>query len=276
MLARSKPLRTSWSPMPVTQTGNRYAEMARKSSQRGTRYFIFFQWHDDKMPHPSHRGRGTDNPFKEWRATVYFRWYIQDIRTFGFWGWWRKMFYLQLAWFKKGEKIFCGKDELGNTYWQCWDAGSMACMRFMEPPDPHWFRANGTDNIHPAWMQWMARNMAHTPAQVKARGEFGYHARITGGYSTFNMKWRPEFAGYAALGNDPTYVPSTSMILSPWYKLLKEAGFCKYNFNRIPTHEPLREPHDLKQEVVEDFYRGWCGCFGKWSRGVDHDESRGN
>lgn len=74
------------------------------------------------------------------------------------------------------------------------------------------------------------------------------------------------------VGVDPTYYcPQNSFLRAPWYRTLKEASFsCWYGPKGYLSHQPLMEGHGLRDEVVEDFYRGQMG-FGGWHRGHDID-----
>lgn len=64
--------------------------------------------------------------------------------------------------------------------------------------------------------------MAHTPAQIKARGEFGLNARL-GRPLPYNMKWSPwaMLTAGDTFSRDPTHVPVSGSILNPDQPLLR-------------------------------------------------------
>ena len=243
--------------------------MARKSAGRGSYRFVFLTHHDDKFPFPPKLTHHDDNPFRNNKIWFRFRWLIQDLRMFGAWETLRKIHYLQIVWLRKGEKIYSGRDENGNTYWNSHQGCRGQGGRWMEAVDPHWFRGADFHAAPPAWEAWLRGMIAHTPEQIKARGEYGTHGRI-GGTNPWSIGF---YTGQiASHGIDPTYVPQTAVIFSPWYKTLKEAGFARWAINTsMPLYAPLVQPHDVKPEVVEEFYRGQA-AYHRWSRGHDHDE----
>ena len=256
--------------MAQADISRRMAEMTRKSAQRGSKNFVWVQPFDERMYWPSWRGQQSDNPFAQWRGTWKFRWIIMDFRIFGFKEAIRKNWYMQCAWHSRGERIYMGTDENGNKYWQSWDAQRSGGGRWVEPADPHWFRIC-THVPPPAWQMWLGGVMAHTPAIMQARGEWGPHGRMAKSLTPFNVRWRADLM--TSVGNDPTHVPSNSVFFSPWSSLLKEAGYARYIYNRNPMWAPMVQPHDLKQEIVEDFFRRDMP-FCQWHRGQDHDEWR--
>ena len=259
----------------VSANAAKYVAMTKIAASRGSRDFVCVPSYDERMPWPNYKFRGTDEPLKHFRGWTRWRWMIHDFRVYGFKEFVRKHYYLGECWRQKGEKIFAGQDELGNKYWYTWDGarGNNNNGRFVEPLDPHHFRGQDAQTCPPAWQMWLQGMMAHTPAIIKARGEWGLHGRTNGAHVTFTYRWHKDLWNFG-MGNDPTYVPTTGMVLSPWYKLLKEAGFSRFVPNiGLPTHMPMVQPHDVKQEVVESFYRGQ-NAFCRWSKGHDHDEWR--
>lgn len=247
----------------------KFAEMARKSASRGSKNFVWLQPHDEKMAFPSYRGKQSDNPFINWRGTWKFRWILMDFRIFGFKEAIRKNWYMQNVWHARGERIYMGMDENGNKYWQSWDAQRAGGGRWVEPVNPHWFGGWDCHTPPPAWQMWMAGAIAHTPAIIQARGEWGPNGRLFKAHNPFNVKWRPDLLTTA--GNDAAHCPTNSVFFSPWSNILKEAGYSRYIYNRNPMWVPMIQPHDLKQEIVEDFFRRDMP-FCQWHRGADHDE----
>jgi hypothetical protein len=250
-----------------------YAAMAKKSASRGSFRYVHVAFWDDKEPWPNHWGRQGDNPFKNSYGWLRYRWMVHDVRIYGFRESFRRWYYLLDVWRMRGERIFAGEDDNGNRYWFSHMSKANAGLkggRFIEPADPHWFRGQDHHTPSPAWLLWLAGNTAHTPAQIKARGEWGPHGRQAGGI----VPWRVQHRGDTfTSGNDPGALPSNQMLVSPWYKLLKESGFSHFNMNMNPVHAPFLGEHDVRQEVVEDFYRH-LGPYTRWSRGHDHDEWR--
>jgi NADH:ubiquinone oxidoreductase subunit len=261
--------------MSAAVGANKYALMARKSAQRGSKRFVYVQAHDDRQAWPSNRGRGqTDNPFKNYRGWTRFRWCVHDVRIYGLWDAGKKFYYLLDSWRQRGERVYCGSDELGNQYYMSHDSCGQSNKhgRMVIPADPHVLRGQDGHCCPPEWQAWLHGNLAHTPAQIKARGEYGPHGRISKSNTMWNVRWRSDNFNQG-LANDPTYTPTTSVLVSPWYKLMEESGFSVYNYNMNPTHAPFLQPHDVKQEVVEDFYRQQH-AFCRQSKGQDHDEWR--
>uniref|UniRef100_A0A7S1PZB5 NADH dehydrogenase [ubiquinone] 1 alpha subcomplex subunit 12 n=1 Tax=Neobodo designis TaxID=312471 RepID=A0A7S1PZB5_NEODS len=252
----------------------KYAAMTRKSAQRGSFRFVYVDVWDSREPFPNHWGRQGDNPFKNSYGWLRFRWMIHDLRIYGFRESIRKWYYLLDCWRMRGEKIFAGEDENGNRYWFSHMSKAVSGLRggrFIEPADPHWFRGQDAHTPSPRWLIWLVGNTAHTPAQIKARGEWGIHGRMGGGTTLWDVKWRQDMIGH---NNDPGPLPNNQMLVSPWYKLLKESGFTHFNKQTNPLNNPhFTHDHDVKQEVVEDFYRH-NAPFCRWSRGHDHDEWR--
>lgn len=253
-------------------TRAQYATMSRKSAMRGSNRYLHDEYMDERKSWPIvQTPRGSDNPFKYWRGWTRFRWMFHDIRVFGgmeyFWKW----HYMHLAWNKKGEKIFMGFDENGNKYWEANETGPHwgSGHRMIEPVDPHWLRGGDLHCAPHIWQQWLQDVTAHSPAVVKARGEYGNHGRY-GPSSAYNLRW---YAGCLdSHGIDPCYVPQAGVIVSPWLKQYKEAGFSRWTMAMLqPLWTPLEQPHDLKPEVVEDFYR-MLPHANRWSRGHDHDQ----
>jgi hypothetical protein len=252
----------------------KFAEMARKSAGRGTKNFIWLQIHEEGTCLPSWYKRGAwicDNPFINMKGTRKFRWFVHDFRVFGVKETIRKMWYLHSAWVRPGERIFMGQDENGNKYWQTWDGGRAGGGRWVEPADPHWFRGWDPYTPPPPWQAWLGGMIAHTPAAIQARGEWGPNGRCYKSQTPFNVRWRPDLLNFG-LGMDPVHVPSNSVFFSPWSNIVKEAGYARYIYNRNPLYVPMLMS-DLKQEIVEDFYRRDMP-FCQWNKGQDHDEWR--
>lgn len=251
----------------------RYAQLAAKNSKCGSKNFVYTKTWDDPMPLPRHQGRQGDNPFLEFLGWIRLRWCIHDFRMFGFKGAIRKHYYIGEAWRRKDEKIFVGKDDNGNKYWLTRRSkGSFFC-RIVEPVDPHWFRGQEPHVAPPMWLKWLMHNMAHTPAQMKARGEYGHNSRL-GMPMPFNIKHSP-FAipnQGQTFGREPLYCPAPGMLINPERKVLEEAGWSRWTINKgVPTHMPFVGVHDYSDEVVEEYWRGhWA--FGRVSKGNDHDE----
>lgn len=253
----------------------KYADMARKSSKVGSKRFIYWPAHDEVQPFPGHQGRQHDNPLKHSYWATRVGWLIHDVRLFGLREAARKWYYLIDVWRNRGERIFAGMDELGNKFWFSHVAKGANLGRggrWMEPADPHWFRGQDYYAAHPEWTRWCAGVTAYSPAMLKARGEGGMHGPSMGGGSTpFKVKYQQGMLQHHHA--DPTYVPQTTMIMSPWYKLQNEAGWACFHHHQIPVHAPFAGEHDVKPEVVEEFWRH-TAPFCRWSRGHDHDEWR--
>eukprot|EP00759_Apiculatamorpha_spiralis_P057306 PhF_6_TR8549/c0_g1_i1/m.13393 len=253
--------------MSVSPRVDLFREMARKAALKtNSKHFVFVSHWDDRSSFPQVRNRGRDdNPFKNWYGWLKIRWIIQDIRVYGLKDTWWKLYYLKDAWYQKGEKILAGIDDYGNQYYYTWHATSIH-NRFFIPADPHWFRGQDSNTPPPEWLIWLNHAVAHTPTQIKARGEYGPHGR--GRTSPFMIHWQKHFA-MMGLGVDPTFVPNQS-ILAPWYKTLRDTGFT-YRSPGFPVYLPLMQGHNLRPEVVEEFYRGLVGSDGP-KRGPDVDD----
>lgn len=251
----------------------RYGAMAVKASKCGTKNFVYTKAHDDRHPAPRHHHRQSDVP---WRDSFWWnrlRWIVHDFRMFGLAGAIRKHYYIGECWRRKDEKIFVGKDENGNKFWMSRRTQGSLFTRFVEPVDPHWFRGQYGHAASPMWIKWLQGNSAHTPAQVKARGEWGLNSRM-GQPLPFNIKydtWSPVNWG-EEYTRDPMWVPTPTSLLNPEYNALKEAGFSRWMHNKgMPQYMPFCGVHDYSDELVEEFYRGqWA--FGRTSKGNDHDE----
>lgn len=235
------------------QAGTRYCEMTRKSASRGSLKFVFQHAHDERTYLPSWRGKQSDNPIANFRGFTKFRWLAMDVRMFGFKEAFKKTWYMYNCWYSRTERIYMGMDENGNKYWQSWDGQRQGGGRWFEPADPHWHRGWDSHTPSPAWQMWLGNMIAHTPATIKARGEWGPNGRAAKTMAPFNVRWRPDI--YSALGRDPTHVPNHTVFFSPWSNIIKEAGYARYVYNRNPMWVPMLQPHDLKQEIVEDFFR---------------------
>jgi hypothetical protein len=255
----------------VRKTAADLAAMARKSASRGSYRYVHVTAVDDRQSFPPVRVPHQDNPMKHFRAWNRLKWLAQDVRMFGAREVFRKWYYLGPVWHKKGEKVFVGRDENGNTYWTGFDSFGRGLMnRWIEPVDPHWFRGGDFTASTGGWYMWMAGHIPHTPAQVKARGESGPHGRQGSQVHPYNIHY---YTGMMqSHGIDPTSVPQHGMLISPWQNHIKEAGYTRWVTNcGMPIHMPLTQPHDVKPEIVEDFYRGQA-AYQRWSRGHDHDE----
>jgi hypothetical protein len=253
------------------KTSADFALMAKKSAGRGSKNYVHLTMHDDRNCYPARNFQWDDNPFRAWRGWQRWRWLIHDIRVFGSWETLRKNHYLQAVWHKKSEKIYHGRDENGNTYWSTNDGMRIQGGRWIEPVDPHWFRGSDAYTCPPDWFGWLTGNFAHTPAEMQARGELGLNGRCGGTTHPWHLEYVPGMFLLGA-GLDPTFVPQTTVVFSPWYKQMKEAGFSRWvnNIGR-PLTLPFMGEHDVKDEVVEEFYRGQA-AYQRWSRGHDHDE----
>lgn len=253
------------------KTAADYAAMARNSSQCGSKRFVFHHEADERKLFPnSGQQRFSDNPLRYWRGATRFGWVLHDFRVFGLWGNWKKMYYMGLAWYKKGEKTLQGIDENGNKYWESLESGAsqFGRARWVEPADPHWFRGGDMHCAAPGWRLWLSQGVMHTPAVVKARGEWGAHGRA-GNQTPWNIKY---YCGMLENhGIDPAYVPQEAVIVSPWLKMHREAGWARWsNTTLFPTWTPLEQPHDLKPEQVEDFFRMQPHA-NTMTRGYDND-----
>jgi hypothetical protein len=212
--------------------------------------------------------------FKNSLAWRRYRWYFHDFRMFGLWGALRKHYYMGEAWRRKFEKIFCGKDELGNKYWQSFETTGSYHMRFFEPKDPHWFR-NGLFSHAPTYRRWLLYGVAHTPAQVRARGEYGHCSRM--GNPVMDIRYSPNMMpfgldlGNSAIQQGPAPVISVHCILHPDHKKMKEAGFTRWTWNQgFPTTVPFSGDHGCSDELVEEYFRmHWA--FGRTSKANDSD-----
>lgn len=249
-----------------------YSAWSKYSASRGSKRHVHNERIDERRSWPIvHAPRASDNPLKNWRGWTRLRWITHDIRTFGAWNWWYRAWYMGLAWIKKGEKVFMGFDENGNKYWESNEGPSKAFSgnRMIEPADPHWFRGGDIHTAPHVWYQWLQNVTQHTPSIVKARGEYGAHGRY-GGNQPYNLRWYQSCLD--SHGIDPTYVPQAAVVMSPWKKQYAEAGYSRWTMNMLmPMWAPMEQPHDLKPEVVEDFYR-MLPHANRWSRGHDHDQ----
>jgi len=249
----------------------RYAAMARQSATRGSKRFIYNECWDDKPCLPNIYQRGTDNPFRTSRAWRRFRWLIHDLRQFGIRETVRKYYYLGDSWRQRAsERRLMGIDELGNKFWQAWDSKGQAGRfgRLIEPADPHFLRGQDYWAMPPGWLMWLGGAIAHTPLQMKLRGEFGPNGRWMEG--PWRMKWSKDCSFFWNI-SDPHFLMSNTHIVSPWYKMAKEAGFSRYTHSFEPMWQPYEQPHEVKQEVIEDYY-GYQAHNRKMSRGQDHDD----
>lgn len=250
-----------------------YAEMAAQNSRVGSKNFVRTRMWDDIMPLPRHQARQADNPMKDFLGWIRYRWIFHDFRMFGLKKWFRYHYYLGEAWRRKDEKIFVGKDENGNKYWFSRRSKGSYHTRLVEPVDAHWFRGQDGHTAPPMWLKWLNGNAAHTPAQMKARGEYGHNSRL-GMPLPFTFK----HATYAmpnsgsSFGREPSFMPAVGHVVNPDHKALKEAGFSRWTPNAAMPHVmPYAGVHDYSDEVVEEFYRGqWA--FGRINKGNDHDE----
>lgn len=253
----------------------KYGEMAVRSSKCGSKNFVYTKAHDDAHSFPRHHHRQGDNPVRLSFTWARWRWIVHDFRMFGLFGAVRKHYYIGEAWRRKDEKIFVGKDENGNKYWQSRRAQGTFFVRIIEPADPHWFRGQSPHAASPMWLKWMQGGAAHTPAQMKARGEWGHNSRL-GIPMPFNIKyneWSPLNAGNIYT-RDPMWVAGPGLLVNPERRALQESGFSRWMWQKgLPVYMPFCGVHDYSDELVEEFYRGqWA--FGHESKGNDHDEWR--
>lgn len=68
-----------------------------------------------------------------------------------------------------------GIDAYGTKYWQSFTSVGDNGWRWFEPADPHWFRGRDQVTPPPEWYKSLVGHTAHTPQQMKARGEWGMH-----------------------------------------------------------------------------------------------------
>ncbi|EPY35670.1 hypothetical protein STCU_01004 [Strigomonas culicis] len=227
------------------------------------------------MPGPRHNARQSDLPWKDSLTWARWRWIMHDFRMFGLGGFIYKHVYIGEAWRRKDEKIFVGKDENGNKYWMARRTQGTLFSRFVEPKDPHWFRGQAPHCAPPTWLKWLQFNAAHSPAQVRARGEWGLNSRM-GMPLPFNIKY-DDFSPLnwgETWSRDPMWVAGPLQLVNPERKALQEAGFSRWVQNQgNPLYMPFCGVHDYSDELVEEYYRGqWA--FGRTSKGNDHDEWR--
>ncbi|CCW69481.1 unnamed protein product [Phytomonas sp. Hart1] len=251
----------------------RYAKMATQSSKCGSKNFVYTKVHDDPMPGPRHHHRQSDVPWRDSFSWNRMRWIIHDFRMFGLFGALKKHYYIGESWRRKDEKIFVGKDEFGNKYWMSWRTSGSMGTRLVEPADPHWFRGQSPFTANGIWRKWLQGSVAHTPAQIKARGEWGLNSRA-GIPMPFNIKndsWSPINWGIF-WSRDPAWVPGVGNLVNPERRVLQEAGFTRWVHNQgQPIYMPFCGVHDVSDELVEEYYRGhWA--FGRSSKGNDHDD----
>lgn len=253
----------------------RYGEMAARASKVGSKNFVYNPMHDDKMAFPRHHHRQSDVPWRDSMTWARWRWIVHDFRMFGLWGALRKHYYIGESWRRKDEKIFVGKDENGNKYWLVRRSAGAMTSRIIEPKDPHWFRGQSPHTASSIWLKWLQGNVAHTPAQIKARGEWGLNSRV-GQPLPFNIKY-DDFSPInwgSIWSRDPMWAPGPGVLVNPEKKVLEEAGYSRWVVNQgSPVYMPFCGVHDYSDELVEEFYRGqWA--FGRVSKGNDHDEWR--
>lgn len=253
----------------------KYGEIATRSSKCGSKNFVYTKMYDDRQPAPTHIHRQSDVPWRDAWSLQRYRWMVHDFRMFGLWGALRKHYYIGESWRHKDEKIFVGKDENNGKYWLVRRNGGSIFARIHEPVDPHWFRGQSHHAIPAMWLKWMQGNTAHTPAQMKARGEYGHNSRV-GMPLPFDIahdEWTPlTQGGHYQYTRDPTFALSQGMLVNPERKVLQEAGFSRWAKNMgHPIYMPFCGVHDYSDELVEEYYRGqWA--FSRRSKGNDHDE----
>jgi hypothetical protein len=251
----------------------KYAVQATQSSKVGSKNFVNTRVWDDQMPFPRHQARQADNPMTDFLGWIRYRWMFHDFRMFGISGAIRKHYYFGELWRRKDEKIFVGKDDNGNKYWFSRRSKGSYHTRFVEPVDAHWFRGQDPHCAPPMFQKWMTGNAAHTPAIMKARGEYGYNSRLGQPlpfkfkHSTFAM---PNQGGEFA--REPTYVPGPGMLVNPERKVLQDSGYTRWVSSKgNPQYMPFCGVHDHSDELLEEYYRGtWA--FGRANKGNDHDE----
>lgn len=253
-----------------------YAAMAKSQTEVGTKHYYHFPPLDDAMPWPAHHARQHDNPLKECFPWVRWQWTLHDFRIYGLWKALKKNYYMGEQRRRKDERIFCGKDENGVCYYMARRSRGSHQGRWFEAPDSHWFRGQDMHAPPALFHKWLTGNAAHTPAQVKARGEWGHNSRM-GIPLPFNIRHRSWhlLAGGIAFMRDPTYIPGAGHIVNPQYKIMEEAGFSKWGVTNkgYPMHMPFAGVHDFSDEVVEEFFR-IHSPFGRANKGNDHDEWR--
>lgn len=246
----------------------------------GTKHFYYFPPHEDRNAWPSHKAstgcKGVvDNPFKEMFGFIRWRWVLHDFRVFGLRKALRKHYYVGEQWRMKDEKIFCGEDENGNKYWMSRRSRGSNQGRFVEPADPHWFRGQCLQTPNAAWSKWLVWNSAHSPVQIKARGEYGLNSRngIPLPFSIRHSWSGPQQQGTQFM-RDPAHIWPTHLV-SPHYRVMKEAGFSKWGVvnKGFPVHAPFHGVHDFPEEVEEEYYRVHS-AFSRANKGNDHDEWR--
>ena len=238
--------------------GKDYAAMARQSASRGSKHFIYNEKWEEPSTYMFRHQRGTDNIFAEWRAWRRLQWHIHDIKVYGLLGFVKKFHWLNDVWRSRAsEKHLQGIDELGNKYWAAWDSkgcgSGMKLGRFIEPKDPHWLRGTDWNAAPPAWHAWLRGLIAHTPQQMKARGEFGPFGRMKDQYP---FKWHWEDWHVFQNNDDPGFLPSNNHHMSPWYKNQQEQGFNVDEGETLDARhsDAFMKPHDMKPEVVESFF----------------------
>lgn len=251
----------------------KYGQLAAKASKCGTKRFVYTKMWDDRHAFPRHHHRQSDVPWRDCFTFARYRWIVHDFRMFGLWGALKKHYYIGESWRRKDEKIFMGKDEHGNKYWMARRTSGVLSGRLIEPADMHWFRGQSHRAASGLWQKWLQQNLAHTPAQIQARGEYGLNSRV-GRTLPFNIRnelWSP--IGFAD-GNyrDPSYIPGPGSLLNPERRQLEEAGYARWaNMSGIPQNMPYCGVHDESDEMLHEFYRGqWA--FGRASKSVDSDE----
>ncbi|RNF12036.1 NADH:ubiquinone reductase (H(+)-translocating) [Trypanosoma rangeli] len=98
----------------------------------------------------------------------------------------------------------------------------------VEPVDPHWFREQAPYTTSPMWLKWMQGNAAHTPAQMKARGEWD-HTSLLGMPLPLNIKY-DEFSLINAdeiFSRDTMWVAAPCFLVNPERRALEEAGYSR-------------------------------------------------
>mmetsp|Transcript_880 Transcript_880/g.954 ORF Transcript_880/g.954 Transcript_880/m.954 type:complete len:271 (+) Transcript_880:19-831(+) len=249
-----------------------YARKAAMNSKVGSKNFVQTPFWDDRMPLPRHQARQHDNPVKDFLGWVRYRWIFHDFRLFGFRGFFRKHYYIGEAWRRKDEKIFVGKDENGNKYWFARRSKGAQNTRLVEPVDPHWFRGQDGHCAPPMWQKWLNGNLAHSPAQMKARGEYGHNSRM-GQPLPYTIKHAPYAMPMGAgVSREPSWVPYSGHLVHPEHKAMREVGWTRWERSKNnPQYMPFCGVHEYSDEVMEEYYRGtWA--FGRLNKGNDHDE----
>lgn len=235
-----------------------YGAKAVIASKVGSRRFVFLSFYDDKIPFPAHKMKQSDEPWKDNFWWTRIRWWVHDFRMFGLKAALKRHYYIGEPWRRKDEKIFVGKDDLGTTYWLSRRSQGSFNTRIMDPIDNHWFRGSDVHAAPPMWFKWMVGNLAHTPAQMQARGEWGYNARA-GRPGPFNIRHEiySPLNGGTYFNRDPHMSTNPYSLLNPERRALAEAGNSRWTMMKGGASSyPYMGVHNYSDELVEEYYRG--------------------